>query len=305
MLDELCKKDALWRELALRICGNKTDADDIVNEMYLRRHTHNRGQQTTDYYIVCTMRSIFLNMKKTNKLILVRDIVSDIADVDIFETDDTEQYFLNKAKNLSYTQRELLELNYDNSLRDIQDRYGINYSYVHRAVTDARKKILGKNINEYKNKRLKYMKQSRGLGDTIEKVLSTSGIKRLVALLSNGKDCGCEKRKETLNQFFSYKLKPNCLTEYQIAEYKNFIDTRKMKLINQGKAEGELNNKEKMFVTQFYADVFNVQKLKLDCSGCNGTAKKLIDMIYKLDVVFVNNIPEKKEVKKRVKKLNN
>lgn len=159
MLKELSKKDKLWRQIAFKICGgNRSLADDIVQEMYLRRLDNDRGQQTTDYYIICTMKSIFLNMVKTNRLIAVGEIVTEDANEEGFEPDDKQQELLNKAGGLSYTKRELLELNYDNSLRDIQKQFGINYMYVYRAVQDARKEILGKDMHLYKNKRLKHKK---------------------------------------------------------------------------------------------------------------------------------------------------
>ena len=38
MLLELSKKDKKWRHIALKLCGNKDLADDIVQEMYLKLH---------------------------------------------------------------------------------------------------------------------------------------------------------------------------------------------------------------------------------------------------------------------------
>ena len=45
------------------------------------------------------------------------------------------------------------------------------------------------------------MKKIKGLGDAIEKVTTATGIKKVVDTVSNavGKDCGCNKRKEALN----------------------------------------------------------------------------------------------------------
>ena len=49
--------------------------------------------------------------------------------------------------------------------------------------------------------------QSRGLGDTIEKITKATGIKSIVegAARVVKKDCGCGKRKDTLNKMFPYK----------------------------------------------------------------------------------------------------
>jgi hypothetical protein len=48
--------------------------------------------------------------------------------------------------------------------------------------------------------------QSKGLGDTIEKITTATGIKKLAETITKvtGKDCGCNKRKEALNQKFPY-----------------------------------------------------------------------------------------------------
>ena len=48
--------------------------------------------------------------------------------------------------------------------------------------------------------------KSKGLGDTIEKITKATGIKKVVDKVSKvtGKDCGCNKRKDFLNNFFTY-----------------------------------------------------------------------------------------------------
>jgi len=53
------------------------------------------------------------------------------------------------------------------------------------------------------------MAESKGLGDTIEKITTATGIKSVVDAASKAmkKDCGCGKRKEKLNKIFPYKSK--------------------------------------------------------------------------------------------------
>ena len=43
--------------------------------------------------------------------------------------------------------------------------------------------------------------KSQGLGDTIEKITTATGIKKVVKKISEktGKDCGCNGKKEKLN----------------------------------------------------------------------------------------------------------
>ncbi len=49
--------------------------------------------------------------------------------------------------------------------------------------------------------------KSKGLGDTIEKFTTATGIKKVVDKVAEatGKDCGCPKRQDTLNRVFPYK----------------------------------------------------------------------------------------------------
>jgi|TARA_Y100000310_G_scaffold169590_1_gene169782 hypothetical protein len=51
--------------------------------------------------------------------------------------------------------------------------------------------------------------KSKGLGDTIDKITKVTGIKKVVNTISKktGKDCGCNKRKDTLNKLFPYNYK--------------------------------------------------------------------------------------------------
>jgi len=53
----------------------------------------------------------------------------------------------------------------------------------------------------------KLLKEDKGLGDTIERVTTKTGIKKAVDYVSEktGKDCGCSKRKKYLNGRFNYE----------------------------------------------------------------------------------------------------
>jgi hypothetical protein len=50
--------------------------------------------------------------------------------------------------------------------------------------------------------------KSKGLGDTIQKFTKTTGIKTLAEIAAKSignKDCGCNNRRNWLNQKFPYK----------------------------------------------------------------------------------------------------
>jgi hypothetical protein len=48
---------------------------------------------------------------------------------------------------------------------------------------------------------------SRGLGDTVERFTAATGIKQVTEKISEvtGRDCGCAKRRDTLNRAFPYE----------------------------------------------------------------------------------------------------
>ena len=58
------------------------------------------------------------------------------------------------------------------------------------------------------NYKLYYMEKnkSKGLGDTVAKITKATGIKKVVDTVAKvtGKDCGCNKRQDTLNRLFPY-----------------------------------------------------------------------------------------------------
>jgi len=116
-------------------------------------------------------------------------------------------------------------------------------------------------------------KKQKGLGDTVEAVLTTTGIKQLFEIFVNGEDCGCDKRKEKLNELFPYRFKARCLTELEYNSWKDFKEVRTLKI----------SWPQIVYVCDLYATVFNRQTW-YPCSGCS--PKPLINMIDKLDKVF-------------------
>ena len=61
------------------------------------------------------------------------------------------------------------------------------------------------NEEKERENQLKEDQKSKGFGDTFEKIMIFTGIKRLVKWIYGEKDCGCDKRQEKLNKIFPYK----------------------------------------------------------------------------------------------------
>lgn len=102
-------------------------------------------------------------------------------------------------------------------------------------------------------------RKSQGLGDTIEQFTEATGIKAGVEKLAQaiGWDCGCDARKEKLNQMFPYK-KINCLTEedYEYLQGWFSMDRYQVSILDQRR------------LTEIYYNVFNEQLEQTSCDSC-------------------------------------
>ena len=115
---------------------------------------------------------------------------------------------------------------------------------------------LDKRTKEYKEWVASQDNQSEGLGDTIEKITEATGIKKAVKFIA-GEDCGCDKRKEKLNQLFPYK-KPECLTEY---EYNYLVEEMRV-------AKNVIPQLTQVKMLKIYNRVFHDKKKPSSCGPC-------------------------------------
>ena len=114
-------------------------------------------------------------------------------------------------------------------------------------------------------------KQAQGLGDTIEQITTATGIKKVVEVFSKatGLDCGCDKRKETLNKLFPYNPNINCLTESDYNLLTTFLEPNK----------NTLTPEEQSILSDIYYNVFNY---RLQLSSCGSCWKGKIDELRKV-----------------------
>lgn len=127
-----------------------------------------------------------------------------------------------------------------------------------------------KQKKDYKEFKKNYDESSKGAGDTVAKITKATGIEKAVKFLA-GEDCGCDERKDKLNNMFPY-YKPNCLTE---DEY-NYIG----KQIETVKSTIQRDDVPKLLA--IYNRVFNDNKQATSCDSCfvNGVWNKL-KTVYK------------------------
>jgi hypothetical protein len=107
-------------------------------------------------------------------------------------------------------------------------------------------------------------KKNQGLGDLVEDVLNSPVIspltKKVKEIFINGDDCGCEERKQLLNNLFPFKSGVKCLTEEQY----NIINKLEIGYI--------VDYKTKSIIEELHSDIFNHQLNRL-CSNCGSTGK--------------------------------
>ena len=100
-------------------------------------------------------------------------------------------------------------------------------------------------------------KESKGLGDTIEKVFKATGIDK-VAKKVLGDDCGCEKRKEALNKAFPYK-NVRQFTEDELKIYLDVLPRLK---------NNTISGQDQAILVKLYNKIFNANKKPSGCSSC-------------------------------------
>ena len=115
---------------------------------------------------------------------------------------------------------------------------------------------LDKRTKEYKEWKAKKDASPAGLGDSIEKITEATGIKKIVEFIA-GEDCGCDERKERLNQLIPYK-NAECFTE---DEYNELTE-----IFNRKGSSFDRPTQETVF--RIYNRVFNRNKKITSCNSC-------------------------------------
>ena len=102
--------------------------------------------------------------------------------------------------------------------------------------------------------------KSAGLGDSIEKLTEVTGIKKAVEMFSEatGIDCGCDERKEKLNNLFPYNRNINCLNESDYNKLTKYLSAQ----------QTTLTPIEQQEISDIYFNVFNYRLQISSCASC-------------------------------------
>jgi len=115
------------------------------------------------------------------------------------------------------------------------------------------------------------MTKSKGLGDSVEKVLKATGIDK-VAKKVLGDDCGCEDRKQALNKMFPY-AKVRQFTEDEMSIYESVLP----------RIKGTISGQDQATLIKLYNKVFNTNKKPSSCGSC------VQQTVAQLAKVYVNS----------------
>ena len=66
MIEKLAVNHKQWINYALKVCGNLDDANDLVQDMYLRMYKIDK--EVNSSYIYCVIKSIYLTQYQKNKV---------------------------------------------------------------------------------------------------------------------------------------------------------------------------------------------------------------------------------------------
>ena len=125
-------------------------------------------------------------------------------------------------------------------------------------------------------------KQSKGLGDSIERITRASGIKKVVDKISEvtGIDCKCSERKEALNKMFPY-AKVRQFTDDELSIYEEVLPRIQ---------KGQISSQDQVVMVKLYNKVFNANK---KVSGCGSCVQQTLAQLAK---VYVNSCKNESEV---------
>lgn len=145
VLKELSKKDDIWRKYAFKICGCKSKADDLVNDMYLK--LADKQREISNGYVYLTLKSIFIdNIRKDHlNAISLEDLYNDIEDVSSEILSERYELIDILRKDVSFFHKEILLITHETSLRKAEEEIDVPVS----VLRYHKKKALNKLKDKY------------------------------------------------------------------------------------------------------------------------------------------------------------
>ncbi len=145
VLRQLAKKDKKWRLLAYGICGCKTTADDLVQEMYIYLKDIEEFTDTFVYYVI---KQIYIRSKRkgkdTNNREVFLDNFSHLSKKNEGYSTQDRFNLLEMIKDLTLFEREIVLLGHEMSYRKGEAETGISYRKIHYHTQKVLRKLRDK-----------------------------------------------------------------------------------------------------------------------------------------------------------------
>ena len=140
MLEKLALKDKDWRKMAYHICKCKSNADDLVQDMYIYFASYNK--EVNDFYVYFAIKQIHIRKIQREKIKTV-----DLQDNFNFEIDDYDYHkdqekerVLKKIEELPFFEREILKITTQEiSQRELSRQTNINLLLIQKTVKETKK----------------------------------------------------------------------------------------------------------------------------------------------------------------------
>lgn len=137
MIEALAKKDKHWRDVAYKISGDKTLADDIVNDMYIRVYDQ-QPAKISDGYIYTIMRNLFIDQARSRSKISF----TDFSNIEVQEQEQTIYPDIEPIlQTLTWYERTIFKHAVEIGQREFSRRTDIHIQTIHRVTNSVKKKI--------------------------------------------------------------------------------------------------------------------------------------------------------------------
>ena len=162
MLEQVSKQDKKWRGLALKLTGCKQEADDLVQDVYIKLYELSLkypNKEVKDGYVYSAIVHLFYDKQKQKKKLYNIDDYVIKEEVNKYELSDEDLKLIERASQLDRAYFKIyLEKSYDNSLRQIAEELDTDYGFIFRALKKVRKHVLKDDYDKlYNNKRNKHL----------------------------------------------------------------------------------------------------------------------------------------------------
>jgi DNA-directed RNA polymerase specialized sigma24 family protein len=154
MLEKVFKDHKKWINTVLKFGCSKTEAEDIVGDMYviIGKMLNNGlniayGDEVNYYYIYRTLRTSFLQLcnkkKKENKVPL--DLIVDIESGEYIDFEKASETVLNELDNMHWYNKKLFNLvQYEYSITDLSKKTNIPYHSIYNTYRKTKDKLTKK-----------------------------------------------------------------------------------------------------------------------------------------------------------------